>query len=140
MRDRFVEAAITARLAAIGWLGTVVQMVQMQFRYSKMGVQCMAERSARKPRVCLWGTSRQVGTNLNAIPRGRLFVQMLSRPPCCNARQRAMDLPPMGIHEDCGLCWACSETQSHNDPRYTVMKFCPSEFSWTQLQKYSTPF
>ena len=40
----------------------------------------MAEKSARKPRVCLWGTSSQVGTNLNAILRGRLFVQMLHRP------------------------------------------------------------
>ena len=41
----------------------------------------MAEKSAREPRVYLWGTSRQVGTNLNAILRGRIFVQMLPRPP-----------------------------------------------------------
>ena len=40
----------------------------------------MAEKGARKPRVCLWGTSGQVGTNLNAILRGRLFDQMLHRP------------------------------------------------------------
>ena len=41
----------------------------------------MAEKSAREPRVYLWDTSRQVGTNLNAILRGRIFVQMLPRPP-----------------------------------------------------------
>ena len=40
----------------------------------------------------------------------------------CNARQRAMDLPSMGIHEDCGLCWACNETQSRNDPRVILAR------------------
>jgi len=53
----------------------------------------------------------------------------------CNARQRAMDLPPMGIHEDCGLCWACNETQSHNDPRYTDCDTAPLNAAW-----YGKPF
>ena len=32
----------------------------------------------------------------------------------CNARQRAMDLPPMGIHEDCGIVGCAGRVMRHN--------------------------
>jgi hypothetical protein len=56
----------------------------------------MAEKSAREPRVYLWDTSRQVGTNLNAILRGRIFVQMLPRPPIVSVIR--VKLPKITLH------------------------------------------